>query len=129
MAKHIKQRPIRVLLVGDSSNIRRALVPIRSCETRRFIASKASTRTQALAAIQARRPHVVVLDVQLGSESGIEACRDIRTAYPDVNVLFLTDSNDLESIRSAMLAGANGHLTKVAHRPPRSKIDKGAGDT
>ena len=104
-------------------------MPIRSCETRRFIASKASTRTQALAAIQARRPHVVVLDVQLGSESGIEACRDIRTAYSDVNVLFLTDSNDLESIRSAMLAGANGHLTKVAHRPPRSKIDKGAGDT
>jgi len=55
---------------------------------------------------------VVVLDVRLPDGSGVEACRDIRSRFPEVKVLMLTSFADEEALMSAILAGASGYVLK-----------------
>jgi DNA-binding NarL/FixJ family response regulator len=57
-------------------------------------------------------PDVVVLDVRLPGGSGIEACREIRSRFPDVKVLMLTSFADEEALMAAILAGASGYVLK-----------------
>jgi DNA-binding NarL/FixJ family response regulator len=52
------------------------------------------------------------MDVRLPDGSGVEACRDIRSGFPDVKVLMLTSYADEEALMSAILAGASGYLLK-----------------
>lgn len=57
-------------------------------------------------------PDLVIMDVRLPDGSGVEACRDIRSGFPDVKVLMLTSYADEEALMSAILAGASGYLLK-----------------
>jgi len=66
----------------------------------------------ALAAVEACSPDVAVLDVRLGDGSGIEVCRDIRSAHPDISCLMLTSFSDDEALLDAAMAGAAGYVLK-----------------
>src|SRR5207237_10235977 len=52
------------------------------------------------------------MDVRLPVRSGIEACREIRSAHPDTKVLILTAHADDEALFSSILAGAAGFVLK-----------------
>jgi DNA-binding NarL/FixJ family response regulator len=58
------------------------------------------------------RPDVVVMDLRFPDGSGVEACRDIRSEFPDVRVLMLTSYDDQEAVVGSILAGAAGYLLK-----------------
>src|SRR6202011_1417807 len=53
-----------------------------------------------------------VMDVRLPGRSGIEACRDIRSAHPETRVLILTSYADDEALFSSIMAGASGFVLK-----------------
>ena len=57
-------------------------------------------------------PDVAVLDVRLPDGSGIDLCRDIRSAHPEVQCLMLTAYDDDEASYTAVLAGAAGYVLK-----------------
>ncbi|ORT94400.1 DNA-binding response regulator, partial [Frankia casuarinae] len=57
-------------------------------------------------------PNVAVLDGRLPDGSGIDVCRDIRSAHPDVACLILTSYDDDEALFSAIMAGAAGYVLK-----------------
>lgn len=73
---------------------------------------EAGTVAEAVRRTGLDSPDVVVLDVRLPDGSGIEACRDILSSFPDVKVLMLTSYADEEALMSAILAGASGYLLK-----------------
>src|SRR6476659_291085 len=52
------------------------------------------------------------MDVRLPDGSGIEACRDIRSARPETRVIMLTSYAGEEAVLSAVIAGARGYLLK-----------------
>lgn len=52
------------------------------------------------------------MDVRLPDGSGIEACREIRAARPETQVLFLTSYADDDAVLATILAGADGFLLK-----------------
>ena len=58
------------------------------------------------------RPEVVLMDVRLPDGSGIEACRRIRAAEPEIQVLMLTSYDGPETRRQASEAGAAGLVVK-----------------
>ena len=70
--------------------------------------------TAALALTEAARlqPDVVVLDVRLPDGSGVEVCREIRSARPETRVLMLTSYADDEALFASIMAGAAGYLLK-----------------
>ncbi len=60
----------------------------------------------------AARPDVAVLDARLPDGSGIDVCREIRSALPDTYCLILTSYDDQDAVLSSVLAGASGYVLK-----------------
>ncbi|MDT8910481.1 response regulator transcription factor [Amycolatopsis sp. PS_44_ISF1] len=60
------------------------------------------------------RPSVVLMDLNLGTTSGVEATREITTALPETKVLVLSASGEHSDVLEAVKAGASGYLMKSA---------------
>lgn len=114
MSSPVKQDLIRVLLVDESMLSREGLKAILRHEKTITIVGESSTASEAFAAAQNYQLHVIVMDLQLAGSHGIEACRAIRGAYPDISILCLTAEDDTDLFRSAFRAGAQGYLLKTA---------------
>ncbi len=102
----------RVFLVDDHEIVRRGVADLINAEADLTVVGEASTVKQALSRIAATTPDVAVLDVRLPDGSGIDLCRGIRSAHPDVACLMLTAYDDDEASYTAVLAGAAGYVLK-----------------
>lgn len=103
---------IRVFLVDDHEIVRRGVADLINAERDLEVVGEASTIRQALARVGAVLPDVAVLDVRLPDGSGIDLCRDIRSAHPEVACLMLTAYDDDQASYTAVLAGAAGYVLK-----------------
>lgn len=103
---------IRVFLLDDHELVRTGLVQLLGGEPDIEVVGDAGTAAEALARIPALRPDVAILDARLPDGSGIEVCRQVRSALPEVKALVLTSYDDDEALFSAILAGAAGYLLK-----------------
>jgi len=103
---------IRVFLVDDHEIVRRGVADVINAEKDLEVVGEASTVKQAVGRIAATLPDVAVLDVRLPDGNGVDLCRDIRSAYPQVNCLMLTAYDDDEASYLAVLAGAAGYVLK-----------------
>jgi two-component system response regulator DevR len=103
---------IRVFLLDDHEIVRRGLRDLLDGEDDIEVCGEAGTAEEAMARIPATRPDVALLDVRLPDGSGVEVCRDIRSAHPDVKCLMLTSYADDEALFDAITAGAAGYVLK-----------------
>jgi len=103
---------IRVFLVDDHEIVRRGIADLLSREEDLEVVGEASSVRSARGRIAALRPDVAVLDVKLPDGSGIDLCRDVRSANPSVKCLMLTAYDDNEASYAAVLAGAAGYVLK-----------------
>jgi len=103
---------ITVFLVDDHEVVRRGLAELIGLEADLEVVGEAGTVNDALHRIPAARPNVAVLDVRLPDGSGVDVCRDIRSAMPDVACLMLTSYADDEALFAAIMAGASGYVLK-----------------
>ena len=104
--------PLKVLIVDDHDIVRKGLVMLISRQEDILVAGEAGTAAEAVAKTRELSPDVVVMDIRLPDESGIEACREIRSQNPDVKVLMLTSYSDEEAVMASIMAGASGYLLK-----------------
>jgi DNA-binding NarL/FixJ family response regulator len=106
-----------VLLVDDHAVVRRGLLAFLDSEPDLEVVAEAEGGAQALEllgrlASERRRPHVVVMDLQMEPLDGIESTRQIRSRYSDVEVVALTSFGEEERVHAALEAGASGYLLK-----------------
>lgn len=103
---------MRILLVDDHEIVRRGLKALLETEEDLTVVGEAGTVAEAVRRTGFDSPDLVVMDVRLPDGSGIEACRDILSSFPEVKMLMLTSFADEEALMSAILAGASGYLLK-----------------
>jgi two-component system response regulator DevR len=103
---------IRVFLLDDHEVVRRGIGDLLQAEGDIMVVGEAGSYAEAMARIPAVRPDVAILDARLPDGSGIDVCRDIRSAMPDVRCLILTSYDDDDAIFAAVMAGASGYLLK-----------------
>lgn len=103
---------IRVFLLDDHEVVRRGVGDLLESSGEFTIVGEASTAEQALNRIGAAAPDIAILDVRLPDGNGIEVCREIRSAHPEVRCLMLTSFSDDEALVDAALAGAHGFALK-----------------
>ena len=103
---------IRVFLLDDHEVVRRGLTDLINIEDDLEVVGEAGPATEAMHRIPAARPDVAVLDVRLADGSGVEVCRDIRAAMPEVRCLMLTSYADDAALFAAIMAGASGYVLK-----------------
>lgn len=73
---------------------------------------KAGTAAETLRLVAANRPDVLLLDINLPDQSGLEVCKQIRAEWPDVKILALTMFSDESYISAVLATGAQGYLLK-----------------
>ncbi|MDP9389385.1 MAG: response regulator transcription factor [Actinomycetota bacterium] len=78
------------------------------------VVATAADGAEALAAVAAHRPDVVLMDLSMPGMSGLEATRRVVAEQPATAVVVLTMSDDDESVFAALRAGARGYLLKGA---------------
>jgi two-component system, NarL family, response regulator DevR len=103
---------IRVVVVDDHWLVRLGLANLLGNLRHFALVGQASTAAGAIEAARTYAPDVVIMDVRLPDDSGIEACRQIRSDNPDTRVIMLTSFSDEEAVIAAILAGASGYLLK-----------------
>lgn len=103
---------LKVLLVDDHEVVRAGLKALLDSQDDMTVVGEAGTAGDGVRRVGYDEPDVVVLDVRLPDASGIEACREIRSRFPDVKVLMLTSFADEEALMAAILAGASGYVLK-----------------
>jgi two-component system response regulator DevR len=103
---------IRVFLLDDHEIVRRGIADLLELESDIVVVGEAGSAAEALRRIPATQPHVAVLDTRLPDGSGIDVCRDIRSAEPKIRCLILTSYDDNDAIFAAVMAGAAGYLLK-----------------
>ncbi|WSU98037.1 response regulator transcription factor [Streptomyces sp. NBC_01023] len=104
---------ISVFLLDDHEVVRRGVHELLAMEDDIEIVGEAGTAADALARIPATRPDVAVLDVRLPDGSGVEVCREIRSADENIKCLMLTSFSDDEALFEAIMAGASGYVLKA----------------
>jgi two-component system response regulator DevR len=104
--------PIRVLLVDDHEVVRQGLTSLLKATDDIVVAAEAGTVRDAISEAERIRPDVVVMDVRLADGSGIEATREIRAKWPNIQVLMLTSFADDEALFASIMAGASGYVLK-----------------
>jgi DNA-binding NarL/FixJ family response regulator len=106
-----ERETLRVLIVDDHPMVREGLAGIFA----RYaisITGLAVNGQQACEMFEATRPDIVLLDLRLPDQSGIEVLRTLRRMDPAVRVVMLTSAQGEASIYQAIEAGASGYLLK-----------------
>ena len=104
--------PIRVLIADDHERFRRGLKMVLEAEDGMDVVAEAADGVQAVTRVEELAPDVVLMDVRMPNQNGIEATRSIREAFPSTRIIMLTVSDDEDDLFDAIKAGANGYLLK-----------------
>jgi two-component system, NtrC family, response regulator AtoC len=100
----------RILVVDDDASIRDTFA--HHLGRRGFTVAVADSAEQALGAMAATDPTLVITDVRMPGMSGLELLRELRTRVPDVDVVVITAHEDMATAVAAMRDGACDYLVK-----------------
>jgi len=102
----------RVLVIDDHPIVREGLVQIICREPDLTVCAQASNAAEALHALRASCPDVVILDLTLNGSSGLGLLKDIRARWANLPVLVLSMHNEMLYAERVLRAGAQGYIMK-----------------
>jgi DNA-binding NarL/FixJ family response regulator len=113
--------PVSVLIADDHRLMREGTAALLRADERVEVLGMASDGREAIRLAEARRPGVVLLDLEMPGMGGIEACAALRQRLPDTEVLILTVSENEPDLYAALRVGAAGYLLK--DMPPAELVE------
>lgn len=106
-------KALRILVVDDHPLVRDGLRAAIHAALPTALVVEAGDAPEALAAISASHPDLVLLDVNLPGQNGLDLARRIRTADKRVKLLMVSGEADPWTVSEALKAGASGFVTKT----------------
>lgn len=103
---------ITVYLLDDHELVRRGIREVLESVGDIRVVGESALAAEAVERILALRPDVALLDGRLPDGSGIDVCRQIRDADPQIAAIILTSYDQDEPLFAAIRAGAAGYLLK-----------------
>jgi pilus assembly protein CpaE len=107
-----KKTMIRVLIVDDIPETRENLKKLLAFEPDIDVVGTASTGREGLEAAIAKKPDIILMDINMPDMDGISATEHINKAVPTAGVVMMSVQSEADYLRRAMLAGARDFLTK-----------------
>jgi DNA-binding NarL/FixJ family response regulator len=99
------------MIVDDHPMVREGLAGILERQEM-VIVGVAATGRQAIEMFSQQLPDILLLDLRLPDQSGLEVTRKIMADHPEARIIFLSSSQGEASIYDAIAAGASGYLVK-----------------
>src|SRR3954464_12204573 len=106
---------IRVVIVDDHALFRAGVAQLFAQTDDIVVVGEAADGDEALSAIAALKPDVVLMDLSMPVMNGNVATRRIHELHPDVRIVVVTSYVDRVDVLDALDAGAVGYLLKDAH--------------
>jgi len=100
----------RILVVDDEEEI--CQLTLSFLVRKNYNVFTATNGEVAIDLVKKEHPQIVLLDVRLGSESGIEVLEKIKEIDEEIRVIMVTALDDEESIRQAKALGADDYIAK-----------------
>jgi DNA-binding NarL/FixJ family response regulator len=108
---------IRVAIVEDRLEDRERLAALLNSAPGFSCVAACKSGDEAQQKLPHCRPEIVLMDIQMPGQSGIECVRRLRSLLPDVQTMMLTVFEDHELIFQSLAAGATGYLLKKTPAP------------
>jgi two-component system, NarL family, response regulator NreC len=106
--------PIRIVIADDHGVLRAGLRALLSAEPDLEVIGEAADGKEALDAVVALRPDILLLDVNMPIHNGIEVTQQLARTHPNVRVLILTVHEEDRLLQEALRVGASGYIVKRA---------------
>jgi NarL family two-component system response regulator LiaR len=103
---------IRLLIADDHTLVRAGLCALISTESGMEVVGEAADGVEAVLKARSLRPDVILLDLVMPRQGGIEAIAEIKAEDPEARILVLTSFADDDKVFPAIKAGALGYLLK-----------------
>ena len=105
-------KKISIVLVDDHEIVRLGLMTLINDQPGMEVVGEAGTSESAVQVIERLQPDVVLMDIRIPGESGIEATRQITQRFPNVKIIMLSSFADDELLLRAIRSGAVGYVLK-----------------
>jgi len=104
--------PVRLLLADDHRIFRQGLRELIEHKTDFVVVGEAATGREVLEQVEAARPNIVLLDIQMPEMDGTEVIQQLAREHPDVKVIMLTMYQQDNQLFDTIKAGARAYLLK-----------------
>jgi DNA-binding NarL/FixJ family response regulator len=101
-----------ILIVDDHPLVREGLKVIVGRSTKFEVTGEAGAAAEGFRMAQELKPDLVLLDISLPDESGIELTRRMKSALPDLGILIVSMHSKIDYITESFKAGASGYMVK-----------------
>lgn len=106
--------PITIVLAEDHAVVRSGLRVLLNSDARFRVVGEADDIGSILETVRSRRPRVLILDLNFGGDSSLDAIPTLRAEVPGTQIVVLTMQDDPAFARAALRAGALGYVLKDA---------------
>jgi DNA-binding NarL/FixJ family response regulator len=102
----------KIAIIEDNATIRESLIEFAQTDPEFNCVCACATAEEALRLIPKCKPDIVLMDIQLPKQSGIECTAQLKQLLPAVQIVIVTVYEDTDRIFKALRAGACGYLLK-----------------
>lgn len=106
------EQKTRVLVVDDHPVFRQGIIGLINQENDMAVCGQVENAREIIDSIKVNKPDIIVLDITLKEQSGVEALKNIKALYPKVKVLMLSMHEETIYAPRALRAGAAGYVMK-----------------
>lgn len=116
------QRPVSLVLIDDHKIVLEGLTSTLELEDDFTVVGLATDGHEALRLVRRLKPDVVLLDLMLKGESGVDICKTLLENDPETKVVVLTTFLDEDKLFQCIIAGAKGYVIKDVEPDELKKI-------
>lgn len=107
--------PVRIIIFEDNDHLRESLVALLRGMPDFEMAGDYNNCLEAGTIARVYEPDVVLMDIDMPGQTGIEGVRQIKESRPQTAIIMYTVFEDAERLFQCLCAGANGYLLKKTH--------------
>ncbi len=108
-----ENRKTKIVVVDDHPIVRQGLAELLNREDDLMVCGQAEDAHQAMQAIKALKPDMIIVDISLKETSGMELIKDIKARYPNMSILALSMHDESLYAERVLRAGAEGYIMKA----------------
>ena len=103
---------VRILVVDDFESWRRQICSILQAHMQFCVVAEAVDGLEALQKVRELKPDLILLDIALPNLNGLETAKRIRQADHSAKIVFVSQNDDADVVRTALSNGAEGYVFK-----------------
>ncbi len=107
-----KECKAKIMIIDDHPIMRRGLSELINLEKDLIMCGEAESKSDALKVIELKKPDLVLVDLSLKDESGLDLIKDIKARFPAVLMLVLSMHDEAYYAERALRSGAKGYIMK-----------------